>query len=30
MPEPLRRFIGDLADTSSILVGLNVTSRSEP
>ncbi|HET8948440.1 MAG TPA: circadian clock KaiB family protein [Candidatus Polarisedimenticolia bacterium] len=30
MPEPLRRFIGDLADTSSILVGLNVTSRSDP
>ena len=30
MPEPLRRFIGDLADTSRILVGLDVTSRSEP
>ena len=29
-PEPLRRFVGDLADTSRVLVGLDVTSRSDP
>jgi len=25
LPEPLRRFIGDLSDTERILVGLNLT-----
>jgi circadian clock protein KaiB len=30
MPAPLRRFIGDLNDTSRILVGLDVSSRSDP
>jgi circadian clock protein KaiB len=30
MPEPLRRFIGDLADPSSVLLGLDVDSRRTP
>jgi circadian clock protein KaiB len=30
LPEPLRRFVGDLSDTKKILVGLDVYKRQEP
>ena len=30
LPEPFRRFVGDPADPSRVLIGLDVTSRSAP
>jgi len=30
MPEPLRRYIGDLADVERLLLGLDVETRSAP
>ena len=30
LPEPLRRFVGDLSNTKKILVGLDIYKRQEP
>ena len=30
LPQPLRRFVGDLSNTQSILVGLDIYKRQEP
>lgn len=30
LPEPLRRFVGDLSNTQKILVGLDIYKRQEP